>query len=77
MSNYGGKILGIAQAIGISVAVIMLAVIAIKYFVASASEQADLKGQLIPYVIGACLLFGASTFLGIAASIGSEINKLA
>lgn len=72
----GGKVLGIIQAIGISVAVIMIVVIAIRFMLASAEGKAEIKSQLLPYLIGAILLFATSAFLGIAFSIGDKINKL-
>lgn len=68
-----GKIVGIVQVIGIGVAVVMLTVIAIKYIVASPNEKADLKSKLIPYTIGAVLLFWGSTLLGIIADFGRNL----
>ena len=54
------KILGFIQFIGSALAVIMLVVIGIKYMVGSAEEKAEYKKTLVPYVVGAILIFAAS-----------------
>ena len=63
--NVAGSVLGIAQAIGTSVAVIMLVVIAIKYITASAEGKAEIKKYAVGYIIGAVLLFAGVAILGI------------
>lgn len=60
-----GKILGIVQTIGVGVAVIMLSIMGVKYMIASVEEKAKYKEQMVPYLIGAILLFGGSGILGI------------
>lgn len=63
--NVAGVILGVAQAIGVSVAVIMLVVIAIKYITASAEGKAEVKKYAVGYVLGAVLLFAGVAILRI------------
>ena len=63
--NKSGKVLGIVQTIGIGTAVIMLSLMGVKYMVASVEEKAKYKEQMVPYLIGAILLFGGSGILGI------------
>lgn len=75
LKNAGELILGLVQAIGTSVAVIMIVIIAIKYFISAPDQKADVKSKLIPYVIGAVLLFGASNILGIVVRAVKEIFK--
>ena len=58
------KILGFVQWIGSALAVIMLVVIGIKYMVGSAEEKAEYKKTLVPYVVGAILIFAASNIAG-------------
>lgn len=65
LMNIGGKILGLIQVAGTGIAVIMLLVIGVKYILASVQEKAQLKETLVPYVIGAILLFGGSNLLSI------------
>ncbi|MBR3163167.1 MAG: TrbC/VirB2 family protein [Clostridia bacterium] len=58
---FGGKILSAITTTGIVLSVIVLAVIGIKYMLGSAEEKAEYKKTLMPYIVGAGLIFGAST----------------
>lgn len=58
----GGDIVGILQAVGVVLSIVILIVIGIKYMMGSAEEKADYKKSLMPYIIGACLIFAASAF---------------
>ena len=58
--NQAGKnIVSILQAVGVVLSVVMLIVIGIKYMMGSAEEKAEYKKSLMPYVIGAALIFAA------------------
>lgn len=46
--------------IGMAVSVIVLLILGIKYMIGSAEEKAEYKKTMIPYLIGAALVFGAS-----------------
>lgn len=58
------NILGLIQWIGYAIAVGMLIYIGIKYVMSAANEKADLKKGLINYLIGAIIIFAASTVVG-------------
>lgn len=60
-----GSILSVAQVIGVSVAVIMLIVLAIKYISAAPNDKAEIKKHAVVYIVGAVVLFGASGLLQI------------
>lgn len=66
MQNFGGKILGVLTTAGIILSVVILIVLGIKYMLGSAEEKAEYKKTLMPYFIGAVLIFGASTIANIA-----------
>lgn len=68
-----GAVLGFVKVIGYAFAVGMLLYIGIKYTMASANEKADLKKGSISYVIGAIIIFGASTLVGILATLSEEV----
>ena len=69
----GNKIMGILQVVGILVAVIILMVLGIKYMMGSAEEKAEYKKTMIPYIIGAILIFAATT---IANAIYNFVSKI-
>lgn len=60
----GQRIVGILQAIGVVVSVVILIVLGIKYMMGSAEEKADYKKTFIPYIVGAVLIFSASMIAG-------------
>ena len=62
----GRNIVSILQAVGVVLSVVMLIVIGIKYMMGSAEEKAEYKKTLMPYVIGAALIFAASVFAQVA-----------
>lgn len=62
ITNVGNSIIGILQVVGIVLSVIVLIVIGIKYMMGSAEEKAEYKKTLMPYVVGAALIFAASAF---------------
>lgn len=60
INTVGKNIVGIITTVGIIVAVIVLLILGIKYMMGSASEKAEYKKTMIPYLVGAVLIFGAS-----------------
>ena len=64
ITDLTGQVLGIIQWIGYAFAIGMLLYIGIKYMMSAANEKADMKKALIGYVIGAIILFAASTIVG-------------
>ena len=67
------SVLAIIQTIAISVATIMIIVLAIKYMVSSVSERAEIKKHAVVYVVGALLMFGASTIVQIIKNFSKNI----
>ena len=60
IEGLGQDIIGIIQVIGSMASVGILIVLGIKYMMGSTEEKAEYKKTLIPYVIGAILIFAAS-----------------
>ena len=69
--SIGNQIIGIITTVGVIVAVIILTVLGIKYMMGSASEKAEYKKTMIPYLVGAFLIFGASAIIKVIVSITS------
>ncbi len=66
LEQTGNNIVRILQTFGVILSVIILIIIGIKYMLGSAEEKAEYKKTLMPYVIGAALIFAASAFAQIA-----------
>lgn len=60
IATTGKKIVNIIATVGVVVSVVVLTILGIKYMIGSASEKAEYKKTMIPYLVGALLVFGAS-----------------
>lgn len=60
MVDLGGKILGGLRVFGTIASVLIIAILGIKYLTASPEGKADYKANMVPYIVGAVLLFGAT-----------------
>lgn len=69
-------ILTIVNNIGLVTSILILAVLGIKYMLGSVEEKADYKKDMIPYLVGAGLLFGITSIVKIMQSIGDNINSI-
>ena len=61
-------IVNLVRYIGTAVAVIIIIVLGIKYMTASAEGKADLKSSMLPYIIGAFLVFAGAWIVSAIAS---------
>ena len=74
LNEYGGKgeetlqfkenvnrIVSFIQIIGVVMSVVVLVVLGIKYMMGSVEEKADYKKTMIPYLVGAFMVFSIST----------------
>ena len=75
INTLAGNIIGVLTTVGIAVAVIILLILGIKYMMGSASEKAEYKKTMIPYLVGAILIFGASGIAKIVISMTSFTGK--
>ena len=75
LTKVGNNIVTIIQVVGIVIAVIVLLVIGIKYMMGSASEKAEYKKTMIPYIIGAVLIFGATTIANAVYNFANGLNS--
>ena len=73
VTRIGSQVVGVITTIGVVVAVVVLLVLGIKYMMGSASEKAEYKKTMIPYLVGAILIFGASAITKVVISLGTSI----
>ena len=69
-------VLSVITNIGIISSVLMLAILGVKYMLGSVEEKADYKSGLIPYMVGAFILFGICSVLKIVQAVGTQINSI-
>lgn len=61
LKSTGNSIVRVALSVGSVVSVVMLIILGIKYMIGSTEEKAEYKKTLMPYLIGAGLVFAASS----------------
>ena len=71
----GGKIVGLIRVVGTIAAVGMLIVLGIKYMVGSAEERAEYKKTMVPYIVGAVLIFASTTLVGVIYDLSMSLNN--
>lgn len=71
--SFAGTIMGTLQIVGVVVAAIILTIVGIKYMMGSAEEKAEYKKTMIPYIVGAVLIFGATTIANFVFQVVSGL----
>lgn len=74
VKNIGNQLIGIITTVGVVVAVVVLLILGIKYMMGSASEKAEYKKTMIPYLVGAILIFGASAITKVVVGVAQGIT---
>ena len=77
-SNRVTKVLGnmavVTRIVGVTIGMVMLMAIGMKYMAAAPGEKADLKKALIPYVVGAILIFATTGIISIIIKFSAQIH---
>lgn len=60
ITKIGNTVLSIVTSVGIVLAIVVVAILGVKYMMGSTEEKAEYKKTMIPYLVGAVLVFGAS-----------------
>ena len=76
MNKIGGTIIGYVTSIAMVIAVVMVAVLGIKYMMGSVEEKAEYKKSFVPLIIGAILVFGASAIAKIIISVSATFTTV-
>ena len=65
IESFSSSIINVVSIVGSAAAIITLIILGIKYMMGSAEEKAEYKKTLLPYIIGAAMVFGASVLVGV------------
>ena len=76
MYKFGGSIAGVVQIAGTIVSVGVMMLLGVRYMLASADEKAEYRERMLPYFIGAILLFGASNIVNIVYKMFDSTGKM-
>ena len=72
--NFGRQVVSVVRVIGIVIAVIILLILGIKYMIGSAEERAEYKKTMVPYIVGAVLIFASTTLVQIVYELADSLN---
>lgn len=75
IESIGSTILSIVTGVGMVLAVVLVAILGIKYMMGSTEEKAEYKKSMIPYLVGAILVFGASAIGKAVVGMGKNLVK--
>lgn len=74
-AKIGGNVVGLIQLIGTILAVVMLAILGVKYITASPEGKADYKGSMVPYVVGCIILLLAVNLTSVIFTAITNASK--
>ena len=72
LNKLGGTIIAYITNAAMVVAVVMVAILGIKYMMGSVEEKAEYKKSFVPLLVGAVLVFGAAVIAKIIVSLAES-----
>ncbi len=75
ITGLGNSIIAVVRIVGIVIAVVILLVLGIKYMMGSAEEKAEYKKSMIPYIVGAVLIFASTTIVGVVYDMAMALEQ--
>lgn len=76
IASVGQKIVNIISTVAVVISVIVLLILGIKYMMGSASEKAEYKKTMIPYLVGSVLVFGAGAIAKVVVSMAQSVTTV-
>ena len=73
IDNFGQGIIKVITTVGSICSVVVLIMLGLKYMMGSVEEKAEYKKTLLPYVIGASMVFAASSLVSIIYNIAINL----
>lgn len=74
ITTIGNSVISVLRVVGIVVSIIVLMIIGIKYMMGSAEEKSEYKKTMVPYLIGAVLIFAASNLASMIYQFAKSVS---
>ena len=74
VTNAAETTVSVLRIAGVTIAVVMLLAVAMKYMMSSAGDRADIKKHAVIYVVGAVVMFASTGILGIIQKFATGIK---
>lgn len=65
ITSWTDSIINVVSIVGSGISIIAIIVLGVKYMMGSVEEKAEYKKTMMPYLIGAIFVFGASALVGV------------
>ena len=75
VTNAAETTVSVLRIAGVTIAVVMLLAVAMKYMMSSAGDRADIKKHAIAYVVGAVVLFVATNIIAAIIEFTDQLLK--
>ena len=75
VNQTAASVIGLARIVCVTIAIVILLVIAMKYMISAPGDRADIKKHSVNYVIGAFVLFGITGILTVINNLAQTIGK--
>lgn len=76
IKTMGERILGIVNVVGVVVSMATMIIIGIRYMFGSVEEKSQMKETMIPYLVGAVLVFAIPTIVNIIYQFSQSLNNV-
>lgn len=73
IEEIGSVVLSMVTGVGMVLAIVIVAILGVKYMMGSTEEKAEYKKTMLPYLIGAVLVFGASAIGRAVIDMGTSL----
>lgn len=75
VDDAAGTVVAVLRVASVTIAIIVLLVIAMKYMISSAGDRADIKKHAVAYVIGTFILFSATQIIALLIEIANNFSE--
>ena len=73
VTSFGNRIVSLIQTLGIVIAVVVILILGIQYMMGSAEQKAEYKKTMIPYLVGAVLIFAATSIVKVVYQLSQTL----
>lgn len=72
VDDTAGTVIAAMRIISVTIAIVVLLIIAMKYMISAPGDRADIKKHAIAYVVGTFILFGATEIISLLIQVAEK-----
>jgi len=74
-NNISANVITVVRIIAVTIAIVMLLAVAMKYMTSAPGDRADIKKHAISYLIGAFIIFGVTGIIEFLIELSNVVDK--